>query len=327
MSVPTPILQYNLSDATIKGLLPDGYTPLAYIESTGTQWIDSNVALNGTTSTYIFSCRVGASTRDGHGHSFFGTNAYHTGMMGVYHYTNNNYYAFYIQGQSKSPTNYVIPKGNIFDFYLKMDLSNNTYESKIDRDTLKSGSFNAMSDTTTTIKIFKSNEYPGGYWKCYYFRIAKDNVLQVDLIPARRDSDGVIGMYDLVSRTFKTNAGSGTFIAGPELAVGKGGGKSLPEEYQQVEYLQMDPGQYINTGQAIAVDNVTKTEVWMWYADGNTRDLMGWSQAAAEYWGCTANSTWEKVTGVSPITQRQKVVYNYTAAVAGTYQILLQEVH
>jgi len=53
----------------------------------------------------------------------------------------------------------------------------------------------------------------------------------MDLRPARRDSDGVIGMYDLVSRTFKTNSGSGAFIAGPELAVGKGGGKSLPEEY------------------------------------------------------------------------------------------------
>lgn len=35
MSVPTPILQYNLSDASVKGLLPSGYTPLAYIESSG----------------------------------------------------------------------------------------------------------------------------------------------------------------------------------------------------------------------------------------------------------------------------------------------------
>ena len=52
-----------------------------------------------------------------------------------------------------------------------------------------------------------------------------------NIFSARRDSDGVIGMYDLVSRTFKTNAGSGAFIAGPPLAVGKGGGKSLPEEY------------------------------------------------------------------------------------------------
>ena len=36
-------------------------------------------------------------------------------------------------------------------------------------------------------------------------------------IPARRDSDGVLGIYDTVSNNFFTNAGTGTFIAGPEL--------------------------------------------------------------------------------------------------------------
>lgn len=42
MSVPTLILQYNLSDASVKGLLPSGYTPLAYIESTtSNQYIDT----------------------------------------------------------------------------------------------------------------------------------------------------------------------------------------------------------------------------------------------------------------------------------------------
>lgn len=35
-----------------------------------------------------------------------------------------------------------------------------------------------------------------------------------DLIPAMRDLDSVVGMYDLVSNTFLTNAGSGTFNYG-----------------------------------------------------------------------------------------------------------------
>jgi hypothetical protein len=43
MSLPTPILTYSLSEATMKGLLPDGYTPLAYIESTGTQYINTEI--------------------------------------------------------------------------------------------------------------------------------------------------------------------------------------------------------------------------------------------------------------------------------------------
>jgi hypothetical protein len=37
-------------------------------------------------------------------------------------------------------------------------------------------------------------------------------------------------MYDLITNTFYCPL-SNTFIAGPELAVGKGDGKSLPEEY------------------------------------------------------------------------------------------------
>ena len=37
-------------------------------------------------------------------------------------------------------------------------------------------------------------------------------------IPARRNSDNAIGMYDTVSGTFKENAGTGTFTAGPDVS-------------------------------------------------------------------------------------------------------------
>ena len=47
-------------------------------------------------------------------------------------------------------------------------------------------------------------------------KIYKDNVLVGQFVPAKRVSDGAIGMYDTVSGTFKTNAGSGAFTAGPE---------------------------------------------------------------------------------------------------------------
>ena len=45
---------------------------------------------------------------------------------------------------------------------------------------------------------------------------AKENgKYRINLIPARRKSDSVLGMYDTVSGTFLTNAGTGTFTAGP----------------------------------------------------------------------------------------------------------------
>ena len=42
-------------------------------------------------------------------------------------------------------------------------------------------------------------------------------VLVRNFIPAKRNSDNVLGLYDLVNNVFYTNAGSGTFIAGPEV--------------------------------------------------------------------------------------------------------------
>ncbi len=56
-------------------------------------------------------------------------------------------------------------------------------------------------------------------WK--YFKVSNmvdsnGNILpDVYLLPALRNSDGVVGMYDTENNVFYTNAGSGEFIAGP----------------------------------------------------------------------------------------------------------------
>ena len=320
MSTPTPILQYSLSTPTMQSLLPSGYTPLVYLQSDGTQWINSGIALNSSTSTYRFECKVGASTRDGHAHSFFGTSSYQTGMMGIYHYTNNTYYSEYIQNANKGTQGLTIAKGDVFEYYLQMNMSAKTYASRIAYASEVTGSFTAMSNTTDTIRVFKSDDYPGGYWKCYYFRIIKDNVSAVDLRPARRDSDGVIGMYDLVSRSFKTNSGSGTFIAGPPLAVGKGGGKSLPEEYQQVEYIRIPGGGGINTGVTVTSGTKFVAEHVMTFQQlsSNSRDTSGYNGSASGYWEVGNGNKYGTYTTYS-ITAgtRDKIVFTKTAADGG----------
>ena len=45
----------------------------------------------------------------------------------------------------------------------------------------------------------------------------KTDTLICDLVPCYRKADGVIGMYDLVRRTFLTNVGSGTFTKGADV--------------------------------------------------------------------------------------------------------------
>ncbi len=51
----------------------------------------------------------------------------------------------------------------------------------------------------------------------YYAKASVQGVDVFEMIPCYRKSDGVIGMYDLVSKTFYTNAGSGSFTKGPDI--------------------------------------------------------------------------------------------------------------
>lgn len=56
---------------------------------------------------------------------------------------------------------------------------------------------------TRTVKSFR-------YWD-------KDDNLLRDMVPCYRRSDNVIGMFDLVSQTFFTNAGTGVFTVGEDV--------------------------------------------------------------------------------------------------------------
>ena len=61
--------------------------------------------------------------------------------------------------------------------------------------------------------------YFSGYVKKH--KITRNGVVIINLIPARRDRDGEVGMYDLANpdpaTAFHTNAGTGEFVAGPDM--------------------------------------------------------------------------------------------------------------
>ena len=52
--------------------------------------------------------------------------------------------------------------------------------------------------------------------KVYSWYVKDNGVLVQNLIPCKRNSDNVLGMYDTVSGNFLTNAGTGTFTAGSD---------------------------------------------------------------------------------------------------------------
>jgi hypothetical protein len=83
---------------------------------------------------------------------------------------------------------------------------------------------NTISNTDTisipiNAYIFNMNGNPPGNYeklkgKVFYCKIYENNILVRNFIPAKRDSDNAIGMYDLVNNVFYTNSGTGTFVTG-----------------------------------------------------------------------------------------------------------------
>ena len=53
--------------------------------------------------------------------------------------------------------------------------------------------------------------------KVYTCKIWDNDVLVRDFIPVKRIGDGEVGMFDAVNRVFYANAGTGEFVAGPNV--------------------------------------------------------------------------------------------------------------
>lgn len=76
----------------------------------------------------------------------------------------------------------------------------------------------AVSDMNDTHNfILLSDWYLGeSYSQISYFKVSDGDTVLMELIPARRNSDSAVGMYDLVSNNFLTSP-SGTIKAGPKV--------------------------------------------------------------------------------------------------------------
>lgn len=318
MSIPAPILQYTLSDATIKGLLPAGYTPLTYIESTGTQYINTEIIpANKIISTeakfQLTSEGTAAPTLIGSGVTDGTDNCR---LFGIY----QSKWRIKLSGTNWQSSNNIDTHIHI----IRINFSNGSF---LDNNKILNNQVTISLTNNKPLYIFDDNNGGGTEFcgKVYYLTLYNNNNLIGDYRPARRDSDGVLGMYDLVSRTFKTNSGSGTFIAGPPLAIGKGGGKSLPEEYQQVEWLQSTGTQYINAGLATTATQKFKVKWSDWTNSESMAALFGstgqWGNTFLRYNGVsflTTTSPSYKATSVTGTCWGEIELYSNGTAPVGT---------
>ena len=100
-----------------------------------------------------------------------------------------------------------------------------------------------------------------GIMKIYSCQIYDGTTLVHNFVPARRDSDDVLGLYDTVNDSFCTNAGTGSFVDDGGIAA----------TYTAVEYLQSDG----NTDRLFELLDVAKANepnnASLWYVEGNIR--------------------------------------------------------
>ena len=218
-------IQYNANNECMlvrlvgTNTLPAGYTALKYIESTGTQWLDLGQPIGSDeniTAKFTYLDNVGgewfgaSDGTDWRSPKF--TFSYPTAdplQFMVYATANNNLDPYYYQARNSC----VIGTPYIINWY------GNPYKTATLYPDIRWGrtehesytpTRNAFLFTTNTVNGVNRTRRP---MHIYYFRVEG----KMDLVPARRDSDGVVGMYDVVTGTFLTNAGSGDFIAGPAI--------------------------------------------------------------------------------------------------------------
>lgn len=203
-----------------------GYRPLftdlpydaevEWLESTGTQWIDT-----GILPTVDMSANITLSYQKDSAYPAFGTRSQansqaFTAALDTYLISTASRYSGQFDDVSANHINFIKPNiGQKFSFYLSKEggffdgIMVNNYQS--------------TPHTFTpygTCYLFGRNDSQNTKASCriYSFLLAINNILIRDFIPVRINTIGA--MYDKISKTLFYNAGTGAFIVGPDKVAG-----------------------------------------------------------------------------------------------------------
>ena len=210
----------ELNIAEKKSLLPEGYTELEFIESTGTQYIDTGYTFNGgiakiefkveytnfvSSYNYLIGTQIGTSSTALRSLCicFKNDNTFNFTSDGVAIDINN------LQRYNSQNLNQIL----IGDYYQDDDNKCSIASlNGIEKKQTYSGSMITGETELLFCKNTSGNKNEYSCAKLYYFRIY-ENFMQVrNFIPCYRKSDNEIGMYDIVNNKFYTNQGTGEFL-------------------------------------------------------------------------------------------------------------------
>ena len=186
--------------------LPAGYTELEYIESTGTQYIDTGISITSGNFQIDADMQFTSTASP----QYFGI--YGGGYFGI----TDDYFAAGGRTISKSADTqrHKFIFSSIIGTNVLLNLSIDGTNYNISRD--------VSAGRIYLLVVNNSGTFMGATKaKLYSVQIYSNGTLVRNLIPAKNSSN-VVGMYDTVSQTFFTNAGTGTFAAGPAVVTNSG---------------------------------------------------------------------------------------------------------
>ena len=226
--------------------LPSGYRQLEYIQSTGTQYIDTGYA---SSSGFIADIKLSITSFSSYqtiigshnlaspwGRNYIATNSntIEVGLCGVssltYTLTENTPYL--ISFSSVIPSGFVKVDGTTIQSYDSLVSSSDGGSTLSENNVLIGACQYTVSNNATS--------FPAKWYSIKLYDAS--NTLIRDYVPCKNPS-GEIGLYDLVNQQFYSNAGTGTFIAGSPLDFRKG--DILNFDYTgAVQSITLPPGTY-----------------------------------------------------------------------------------
>lgn len=218
--------------------LPKGFKRLEYIQSSGTQYVDTGFIPNQNTRVVMdaqFTSTPAALT------ALFGARGSASSQHFVYYNNNQSKFSLRFGGGTENFVSVTATDRNMFD------LNKNTLSVGSKSITATSATFSAARDMYL-FAIHDAVENAAGEarylaaFKLYSCQIYDNGTLVRDFIPCQNAS-GAVGLWDAENEVFYGNAGTGTFTAGPV----------FPEivdesEITELEYIQSNGTQYADTG-------------------------------------------------------------------------------
>ena len=218
-----------------------GYTELEYLESDGRQYIDTGFIPNKQ-SRMIIDFYVNRSEKPWI--AYVGN----TTAFGVIQSTNTASTSFLVYNGSNSDSSGFWRVGSIYGDGVgryTVDINKNNVTIRASNGSTVSNTFSSGANyqLTTSLYLFGGDrdgslmQSEGARVRIYSVKLYDDDVLVRDFVPVRRNSDGVLGMYDKVSGTLFTNSGNDDFDYGADIGIIAGECKNVGAGYWASESI------------------------------------------------------------------------------------------